>query len=73
MRTATFNSKKNIVKHLQSAENLSRYLAIQLVEQGYMDAKSIKGEGRGRPSIEYVVSKKGENLLRLSQYWKQSA
>lgn len=72
MRTPVFNSKKNIVEHLSNPENISRYLAIQLCQLGYMEMESVKGEGPGRPNIKYVVSGKGRSLLALSKQWNKN-
>lgn len=72
-RKETFENAKAFAAVLKDTEKLnmlSRYLTLKLVNKGYMEAKTVKGEGRGRPRVEYVVTGKGRGLVALAANWK---
>ena len=69
-RTATFKTNKDIVTALKNLEATSRFLKIQLVERGVLTTEDVKGEGRGRPVKNYVLTNKGRSLVALSKNWK---
>lgn len=70
-RTATFKTKPAIAAALNDAENLSRFLALQLVNQGYLKAEAVPTGKRGRKPIEYVLTGKARSLLALAKTWKK--
>jgi hypothetical protein len=56
----------------------SRFIAIQLMEKGYVEVEKAQSEavklaGRGRHKMTYVVSSKGRGLANLSKNWKTAA
>lgn len=74
MKTKFFKNAKVIAKTLDAVNNgapISRYLAEQLVELGYMNRglqpKAIRT--RGRLKVVYFVSGKGRGLIALSKNW----
>lgn len=52
---------------IKGVENMSRFHMLQLIELGYITreepAKTEEKRGRGRPSYQYLVSKKGKSLM----------
>lgn len=71
-RKATYVKKINVVDALKNLETVSYYHVRQLVEGGYVEAEKnpeAKKAGRGRMPLKYTVSKKGQNLIRLSANW----
>ena len=52
---------------IKGVENMSRFHMLQLIELGYITReeplKSEEKRGRGRPSYQYLVSKKGKSLM----------
>jgi hypothetical protein len=52
---------------IKGVENMSRFHMLQLIELGYITreepAKTEEKRGRGRPSYQYLVSKKGKTLM----------
>lgn len=77
-RTATFAKKINAVAALKALDKTSYYHKRQLAEFGYLEQvkvpelKKVPGS-RGRDPIVYNVTKKGENLIRLSAGWAKPA
>lgn len=71
------DNNKAVVKALISigTENeVSRFHKLQLIELGHLEAvkapESKKEQGsRGRMPHRYILTKKGENLVRLSKGW----
>lgn len=71
-RNATYSKKINVVEALKNLDNVSYFHRRQLVTEGYLEATKnaeAKKAGRGRMPLKYTVSKKGENLIRLSANW----
>ncbi len=78
-RPMTFTKKINVVAALQAMISgveaaPSYFLRRQLIADGYVTAvKNPEGKkvvgSRGRMPLAYSVSKKGENLIRLSKSW----
>ena len=66
-------AKAEFLKALASGELKSRYLALQLVDLGLVAVETVKGEGRGRPRVEYKVTGKGRGYLGLAERWKRAA
>ena len=69
-RTATFKTNKDIATALKNLDETSRFLKLQLVERGMLTTEEVKGEGRGRPAKNYVLTNKGRSLVALSKNWK---
>ena len=75
-RKAAFADKFAKVAFLEALANgdlKSRYLALQLVEQGLVASETIKSAGRGRPRVEYKVTGKGRGYMALARNWKKTA
>lgn len=74
-RKPTFEKKINVVEALRNVGNfdvVSYFHHRQLVADGYITATKnaeAKKPGRGRMPLQYEVSKKGQNLIRLSAAW----
>lgn len=71
-RKATYSKKINVVQALKNLDNVSYFLTRQLVADGYVEVTKdaeAKKAGRGRMPLKYTVSKKGQNLIRLSANW----
>ena len=73
-RKPTFVKKINVVQALNDLAGTSYFHRRQLVADGYLEAvkkpeaKKVPGS-RGRMPLEYVVTKRGQNLIRLSASW----
>jgi len=65
-------SKKiaEIVASIAADQQPSRYIALQLVEMGYVDVELVPHTGRGRPAHRYTVAGRGRSLLALAARWK---
>jgi predicted ArsR family transcriptional regulator len=50
---------------------ISRYLKLQLVEQGFLKTEDVKHEGRGRPSKRYIMTSKAKSYMNISKNWKR--
>jgi len=72
-RPAAFGDKTNLVKVLSNPDNVSRYLALQLVKKGYLTIEAVKHDGRGRPAHKYVVTGKGRGYMALAANWGRKA
>lgn len=61
--------KKQVIADalIKGVENMSRFHMLQLIELGYINReeplKSEEKRGRGRPSYQYLVTKKGKSLM----------
>ena len=68
-RPATFTSKKSIAQHLAQPEKLSRFLKLQLVNQGLLEIVPVHKATRGRPAFDYKLTGKGRGLVAISRNW----
>jgi len=68
-RPATFTSKKSIAQHLAQPEKLSRFLKLQLVNQGLLEIVPVHKAKRGRPAFDYKLTGKGRGLVAISRNW----
>lgn len=63
------NEKKQAIADalINGVENMSRFHMLQLIELGYINReaplKTEEKRGRGRPSFQYNISKKGKTLM----------
>ena len=75
-RKAVFADKFAVVealKNLKEGNTVSRYLTLKLAERGFVEVETVKGEGRGRPRVNYKVTGKGRSYVALSANWKKTA
>lgn len=73
-RKAVFADKFAVVDALEkvkAGEFKNRYLALKLVDMGFVEAVPVKGEGRGRPAINYELTGRGRGRLGLAKNWKR--
>lgn len=68
-RKPTFRKSTAIIEALNNVESVSRFLALQLVEAGYLKIDVIHSERRGRPQHRYVLTGKARGYLALSRNW----
>jgi predicted ArsR family transcriptional regulator len=68
-RPSIFEGKKAVAAVLRGEAKISRFLTLQLVNDGYLIAAPIKSGKRGRPSYVYEVTSKGKGLVALSKNW----
>lgn len=68
-RKPTFRNNKAIVDSLNDLGNVSRFLALKLVDMGYVAIRASQTGFRGRPSHTYVVTGKGRQLVALARQW----
>ena len=61
-RPAAFATNKKVAAALTDLENVSRYLALQLVEKGLVEIQEVKTGAKGRPAHNYVLTGKGRSL-----------
>jgi hypothetical protein len=74
-RKPTLANKFAVIDALNavSAGNFkSRYLTLKLIDLGFVVAKQMKSEGRGRPRVVYELTGKGRGRLAISKNWKRS-
>ena len=69
-RPAAFATNKKVAAALADLDNVSRYLALQLVEKGLVEVQEVKNGTKGRPAHNYVLTGKGRGLVALSKKWK---
>ena len=73
-RKKTFANKFNVIdclNRIQEGNFKSRYLTLKLVEMGFVEVVTEKGEGRGRPRVTYRVTGKGRGRIALAKNWKR--
>ena len=68
-RTHTFRNKRAIVDSLNDLGNVSRFLALQLADMGYVAIQSVHTGSRGRPQHVYTLTGKARGLLALARNW----
>ena len=66
-RTHTFRKNANIGQALRQVEEgkVSRFLALQLVEKGFVAIETVHTTSRGRPAHKFVLTGKG----RFAKNW----
>lgn len=73
-RPLAFADKFNVIDTLAEVAAgtvTSRYLVRKLVDMGFVEVTSVKGEGRGRPRVVYTVTGKGRGRMALAKNWKR--
>lgn len=68
-RKHTFRKSQAIVEALSNIEGVSRFLALQLAEMGYVKIEVIHLNKRGRPQHRYELTGKARGYLALSRNW----
>lgn len=59
----------SIVAQVAEGQSVSRYIALKLVDAGYLQIETVNHQGRGRPQHRYVVAGRGRSLMNLAKNW----